>query len=211
MPETRICSTCAAGTEAAYQSSSAAPQPAAIARAAALLVRSAGWSYAKSEAPVSPYRNLSGNTAPGVTRIAWLRGLNKCNQFVGDALSAAGFAMPTVRMQDGSEHYALAETLPRQRRFFRPLAELSAVRPGDVFVRDYGGADGACGAHAEVVVARDGATGALTLAGAHRSGAGFSRFLFDPRRWHYDHELRGWSDGSDTLFFLRPLRLSPAD
>ncbi len=176
-----------------------------IAAAAERLVRERGWMYAKAAAPVSALASLSGNVRPGVTSISWLAGRNKCNQFAGDALTEAGFAMPTLVMPDGSRHYQAAEALPKEIRYFAPVCGFSQVRPGDLMVLDYGAAQGESGAHVEVVVALE-AGGGLLLAGAHQGGASLSHFAPDLFGWRWNPAACAWSRGRDTLHFLRPLR-----
>lgn len=143
---------------------------AAIQRAAADRAANDREGYAYDNAPTSPYRNLSGNRNPGVSRPSWLKNNNKCNQFVGDALTQAGMRMPTFRMADGTEHYVNAERLPNYRNHFDRITDPNDIRPGDVFVNDYPG-EGLSTAHTEVVSSFDPATGTLRSIGAHGDGA----------------------------------------
>lgn len=173
-----------------------------IAEAARNRVVSHGAEYAFGTAPTSPYPNLSGNTLPGQTRVAWLASQNKCNQFVGDVLTDAGMQMPTFLMADGSEHYANAEALPRFGRHFDRVTSKAALQPGDVIVIDHP-AIGESTAHAEIVVAT---TPELMTVGAHSGGASESDFGFPAER-RFVRSGRYWemSDG-DRIYVLRPKR-----
>lgn len=183
---------------------SAVPPGIAIASAAIERIRADGMGYAFASAPTSPLIGLSGNKLPGVSRPAWLMNRNKCNQFVGDALTQAGFAMPTVRMPDGSLHYALAETLPRQTNHFSRLGSASAASPGDLVVWDYA-KRGAGGGHVEIVVDAWPATGKLLLAGAHSQGA-YLRAVDRPvAGMSFDATLGGWRGSGRDIYLLRPL------
>jgi hypothetical protein len=178
---------------------------AAIARAAQRRARLMRADYAIDGAPTSPCRSLSGNRRPNATRLSWLRGLFKCNQFVGDALIEAGVAMPTFKMRDGGHHYAAAETLPRQTGYFDRLHQLIELRPGDVIVVDYP-SHGAGTAHAEIVTGIDDAGKKLKVAGAHADGC-YERewsWLFEGAI--YNHERRGWESGDNLIYLLRPKR-----
>jgi len=162
--------------------------------------------YAVDGAPTSPHPALSHNRRPDETRLEWLRGRNKCNQFVGDALAEAGWAMPTYRMPAGGQHYVTAEALPQQRRYFDRIAAAEQLRPGDVIVVDYPGR-GANTAHAEIVTGHDPRRGTLQAAGAHADGA-YQRDwsdLFDGTT--YDPRNQCWRryDGS-RIYLLRARR-----
>jgi hypothetical protein len=153
--------------------------------------------YAFGSAPTSPHPALSGNRQPGISPLSWLKNQNKCNQFVGDVLTAAGFSMPVYRMGDGSLHYKLAEDLPRESRYFRKITQWSEVIPGDVLVFDYP-ARGSGGAHVEIITALNKATGNLLSAGAHHNGA------YETLRYGLSTALiNGTRDGS-TIHILRP-------
>jgi hypothetical protein len=155
--------------------------------------------YGFSSAPVSPHPALTGNRQPEISRLNWLKNQNKCNQFVGDVLTAAGFSMPYYRMADGSLHFKLAEDLPRESRYFTRILRWSDILPGDVLVLDYP-ARGSGGAHVEIVTAVNKAAGALLSAGAHHNGA------YETLRYGLNTALsNGTKDGS-TLYFLRPNR-----
>ena len=108
---------------------------------------------------------LTGNTYPEHSRLGWLKNRNKCNQFVGDVLTLAGFAMPTFRMRDGSKHFMHAEALLDQPKFFKQVGR--DVAPGDLLVIDRPGR-GENSAHVEIVtragVAPDGALQLSTIA-----------------------------------------------
>ena len=114
------------------------PDGAATAQAALDRATAQGGNYAKSESPTSPLANLSGNDQPGVTQPRWLQNKNKCNQFVGDALTQAGVEAPTVSMGPGKGvHYQRAETWPNRNDLFDRVTDPNDIRPGDVIVRDY--------------------------------------------------------------------------
>ena len=180
------------------------PSQQSIAQAAIRLIARHGRLYAISEAPVSPHPGLTGNIRPGETPLTWLKGWSKCNLFVGDAITAAGFVMPTNRMPDGSLHYAVAESLPFRRDCFKRLANLAEVQPGDIMVIDYAGR-GQSGGHTEVIIGCGGDL-SFTVAGAHSDGAYLKVFRLDGSRC-YDARLEGWSNGRETLYFLRPVKV----
>ena len=131
---------------------------------------SKGISYAKANVPTSPFPELSGNRVPEQSPIRWLRGVNKCNQLVGDVLTLEGFAMPTYTMKDGSKHYRMAEDFPKQPTFFDRLKSLDSLQEGDVLVIDYPGR-GESTAHVEIVTGFDLRSGVLMLTGARKDGA----------------------------------------
>jgi hypothetical protein len=177
-----------------------------IGMAALSRARHLGASYARDQAPTSPHPGLSHNTRPGRTPLTWLRGWNKCNQFVGDALTEAGFRMPTYRMRDGSQHYMNAEALPDQARYFARVTSAAEIAVGDVIVHDYPGR-GANTAHTEVVTGRDAARGIVLTAGAHHDGAyerDWSSLLDDAS---YNAQQARWEkpDGS-CVYVLRARR-----
>jgi len=139
---------------------------AAITKAAGDRVASDGANYAYDKAPTSPLATLSGNRSPGVSRPSWLKNNNKCNQFVGDALTQAGVKAPTHKMPDGTLHYVKAEDWPKHTQLFDRITDPSQVRPGDVVVRDYPGT-GESTAHVEIVTG----TNPMSTTGAHSDGA----------------------------------------
>lgn len=160
--------------------------------------------YAFANAPTSPLANLSGNKTPGVSRPSWLKNNNKCNQFVGDALTQAGMKMPTFRMTDGTEHYVNAERLPTYTKHFDRITDPQQIRPGDVFVLDYPGR-GESTAHTEVITGYDKATGEMKTTGAHGDGA----YEMNRGKWlesmTYDAANKRWTDPSGNHFYiLRP-------
>lgn len=166
-----------------------------------------GPGYAWDAAPTSPYKNLSGNKVPGESRPSWLKNNNKCNQFVGDALTQAGLKMPTYKMTDGTEHYVNAERLPEYRGHFDRVTDPADIRPGDVFVLDYPGT-GESTAHTEVVTSFDPATGTLRSAGAHSDGA----YEKDQSQLLQGAQLNPgggyWESGGDKFYILRPKMLA---
>ncbi|MEW5852347.1 MAG: hypothetical protein AB2A00_26385 [Myxococcota bacterium] len=139
----------------------------AIVQAAADRVERQGEKYAYDSAPKSPHPNLSGNRGiPNRTELSWLKNNNKCNQFVGDTLTQAGVKAPTVKMADGTVHYAKAEDWPKHSQLFDRITDPSQIRPGDVLVKDYPGS-GESTAHTEVVTG----TNPMKVTGAHHDGA----------------------------------------
>jgi hypothetical protein len=176
-----------------------------IADTASRLIEERGAEYAKAAAPRTRNPQISGNVFPMQTRLGWLAGRWKCNQFVGDALYEAGYRMPTVRMPDGSVHYLNAEKLPHQRDFFDLITNRDEVLLGDVLVIDYLRGSGENGAHAEVIEATDPKTGSVRSLGAHEFGA--------EARERYgilgsSSSLGSfWQASSARIYVLRPKRL----
>lgn len=180
---------------------------AAIHRAAMDRVASDGPGYAFDSAPTSPYANLSGNRIPGESRPGWLKKNNKCNQFVGDALTQAGVSMPTFKMADGTEHYVNAERLPNYKNHFDRITDPNQIKPGDVFVVDYP-AVGESTAHTEVVTSFDPATGKLMSAGAHHDGA-YEKDQTSILRGATLNQAEGhWERGGNKIYILRPKKLA---
>jgi hypothetical protein len=179
-----------------------APAPyhgAAIAAAAADRVTSDGNGYGFSSAPASPLVGLSGNDQPGVSQPAWLKNNNKCNQFVGDALTQAGVRAPTVTMADGSLHYARAESWPGRSDLFNRVTSASDIRVGDVIVRDDTSSAGASTAHIEVVTG----VNPMKTTGAH------ARAAYETQSdWlagaTYNATNQSWTRGTDEISVLRP-------
>ena len=165
-----------------------------------------GYQYAKSNAPISPLAGLTGNRYPNFTRINWLKGLNKCNQFVGDVLTISGFEMPVFKMKDGSLHYKNAERLPAESSYFTKITDLRSLQPGDLIVVDWT-KPGEDGAHVEVVTNINYQSGDLFLTGASKDGAKernrnsyFSAIRFRP-------ELGGWQKANGSvIYILRPIK-----
>lgn len=148
------------------------PQPASPVPAAALdRAQRLGRDYAQASAPRSPFAELTGNHLPERTRLMWLQNRNKCNQFVGDVLTQAGFRMPTYRMPDGSAHFVNAEALPKFTAYFERVTSLTGARPGDLLVLDYLDSVGENSAHVEIISAIDVARQVMRTVGAHRQGA----------------------------------------
>lgn len=183
----------------------------AIAKVAISIAAGRGGEYARDAAPTSENGALSGNVRPGRTRLTWLAGRYKCNQFVGDALWRAGVRMPSYKLPGGGEHYVNAEALPHQRAYFDRLARVADLRVGDVIVIDFPGR-GQDGAHTEIVTHRD--TSTVRATGAHADGAyetevspllgeSWSSALSRARR---DGEAGCWRLGAHTIYLLRPRR-----
>ncbi|MFM1848580.1 MAG: hypothetical protein RL417_2054, partial [Pseudomonadota bacterium] len=127
-----------------------APGGAAIVSSAQAIARERGTEYSRASSPASPEPRLTGNRVPGETRLRWLQGHNKCNQFVGDTLFAAGFKMPLFEMGDGSHHYMHAAALPGQRDFFAPQRRIAEVESGDLLVIRHPGR-GENSGHVEII------------------------------------------------------------
>lgn len=178
----------------------------AIKTAALDRVATDGPGYAFDSAPTSPYKNLSGNRTPGVSRPSWLKDNNKCNQFVGDALTQAGMKMPTFRMQDGSEHYVNAERLPNYKNHFDRVTDANDIRPGDVFVNDYP-ATGESTAHTEVITSYDPTNGKLMTAGAHGDGAYEMDSSHLLNGATFNAEGGHWEKNGNKFYVLRPKML----
>jgi len=180
----------------------------AISKAAKARAEADPSGYAYSNAPTSPLKELSGNKKPGTTRPRWLQNNNKCNQFVGDALTQAGMEMPTFTMTDGSKHYVNAERLPNYKKHFDLITDPKKLKEGDVVVKDYP-ATGESTAHTEVVTKSDPANDTIKTTGAHGSGAYEKDWsdLLDGAK--YDPAKQGWktSDG-DMVYLLRPIKKS---
>jgi hypothetical protein len=175
----------------------------AIKKAADDIVKKDADGYAYDASPTSQLKNLSGNKKPGTSRPGWLKNNNKCNIFVGNALTQAGVKMPTFTMSNGTEHYKNAERLPFDTKHFDRVTNFKDVKPGDVFVYDYP-ERGESTAHTEVITSSDG-KGGLRSSGAHSDGA-YDRdasSLWDGAK--YDSEQRCWvkPDG-DKIYLLRP-------
>jgi hypothetical protein len=178
------------------------PDGAATAQAALDRATAQGANYAKSESPTSPLANLSGNAEPGVTQPGWLKDKNKCNQFVGDALTQAGVEAPTVSMGPGKGvHYQRAETWPNRTDLFDRVTDPNDIRPGDVVVRDYP-LTGEGGGHIEVVTG----VSPLRTTGAHQDGAYETENTWlDGANYHAN--TRSFTDtGGKDVYVLRPKR-----
>ena len=173
-----------------------------IAKAAADRAQGDSAGYAYENAPTSPFAQLSGNTTAGTTRPGWLANQNKCNQFVGDALTAAGVRMPTFPMSNGTEHYMNAEKLPFQFDYFDRIVSTEDIKTGDVIVVDYPGA-GESTAHTEIVTGVD----PLRTTGAHNDGAHEKDWsdLFDNTAPNAAERCWDSPDG-DKIYVLRPTR-----
>lgn len=178
----------------------------AIAKAATARAKADPEGYAYDNAPTSPLKDLSGNKKPGETRPRWLKNNNKCNQFVGDALTQAGMEMPTFTMKDGTKHYVNAERLPNYNKHFDLITDPKELKPGDVVVRDYP-RTGESTAHTEVVTGTDAKTGTIKTTGAHGDGAyekDWSDLLDDAT---FDPAKQGWKDsGGNMVYLLRPTK-----
>ena len=144
--------------------------PKSLKEAAIERIRLFGRQYAYDVAPRSPHPLLSGNRNPGVSRLNWLKQKNKCNQFVGDVLTDAGFKMPTYTMPNGSKHYVNAEALLKYPRELKVLSVRQAPRPGDILLIDYLDKKGENGAHVEIVIDVKNTSLQLHTAGSASSG-----------------------------------------
>jgi hypothetical protein len=95
------------------------------------------------------------------------KGSWKCNVFAGETFNRAGLAFPL----NEESHYATANALPSQSKFFQHVARLDDVRPGDLLSIQREGDSG----HVEIVtgVARDadGHVVSIASAGAHEDGS----------------------------------------
>ena len=188
-------------------------QSSQIASAAENLTARFGRYYAKDEAPLSPYPALTGNRIPGKTRLWWLKGLYKCNQFIGDVLTLAGFRMPIFRMADGSEHYVNAEALLQRSAEFSRLTCLQDLRPGDILLIDWR-EEGENGAHLEIIADINLTLQRLLTFGAHKSGASLSDYSWLFRGASSDAQRSCWINHSLTrgrydIYALRPLVQQP--
>ena len=175
-----------------------------IAKAATERAKADPSGYAYDNAPTSPLKTLSGNKKPGETRPRWLQNNNKCNQFVGDALTQAKMEMPTFTMTDGSKHYVNAERLPNYHNHFDRITDPKDLKPGDVVVRDYP-RTGESTAHTEVVTGTE--NGSIKTTGAHGDGAYEKDWsdLLDGAT--YDPAKQGWKDsGGNMVYLLRPIK-----
>lgn len=147
----------------------------AVRHAALALIRADGKGYAFDASPKSTeHSKLRGNVPGGTDRLGWLGNNNKCNVFVCESLTRAGFEVPLVLHPGNVAHYQIAEQLPSSSQYFDRLRDLGQVQVGDVIVHDYPGRGGST-AHTEVItwLERD-ASGAITrleTAGAHADGA----------------------------------------
>lgn len=182
-----------------------------ISTLARALIAQRARSYSLNEAPVSPTPGLTGNRQPEISSLAWLRGKNKCNQFVGDALSYAGFEMPTFRMPDGSLHYAHAESLPKFRQHFRSISALGSLQAGDVLVLDWSKRSAENGAHVEIITDLNIKTGDVLAASARKNGASekLYRGLLNNLSWNNQKQLwlkTNTASENPMLYFLRPIK-----
>jgi hypothetical protein len=141
---------------------------------------------------------------PGVSSAAYAgQGAWKCNVFAGEAFYRAGLPFPL----NGQDHYAGANNLPAQSRFFQPLARLDDVRPGDVLSISRKDDSG----HVEIVtgVRRDanGQVVSISSAGAHEMGAAEGTTTAGPLLAAAPLDGRGatLSVGTETYRLLRPL------
>lgn len=168
------------------------------------------YEYARSGVPTSPYQNLSGNNYPNFSKINWLRGLNKCNQFVGDVLTMSGYKMPTFRMSDGTEHYMHAEALPKQTQYFDIINNASSIKEGDLIVFDQKKRSGENGAHVEIITTIDINKGILELTGARRLGAKTREASQLLQGFKLSNNYSSFTSGKDTcdIYILRAKRLT---
>jgi hypothetical protein len=188
----------------------------AVRDAALALIRADGAGYAYDAYPkATEHPKLRGNVPNGTDRLGWLANNNKCNVFVCETLTRAGFEVPLVMHPGNVAHYDLAEKLPGSPQHFDRLRSLSDVQVGDVIVNDYPGRGGST-AHTEVITAidRDGNGDIVKLetAGAHYDGAytkdwtSLLRGLSHQRNGRFDTQP---DDGRPEhaqggVYFLRP-------
>lgn len=146
-----------------------------VKHAALALIRTDGAGFAYDASPKSTeHPKLRGNVPGGTDRLGWLKHNNKCNVFVCESLTRAGFEVPLVLHPGNVAHYQIAEQLPSSPQYFDRLRDLAQVQVGDVIVHDYPGRGGST-AHTEIItlLERD-ASGKITrleVAGAHADGA----------------------------------------
>lgn len=185
----------------------------AIAKVAISISAFRGEEYAVAAAPTCPNPSIAGNRSPGHTRLAWLAGRYKCNQFVGDALWRAAVSMPTYVMPGGYRHYVNAEALPAYRGHFDRVSRVKDLRVGDVLVIDLP-RPGQDGAHAEILTHLDRRTGLIRATGAHADGA--YETVVSPlfgKEWTtvlaeatHDGVNHRWSYEQTHIYLLRPKR-----
>jgi hypothetical protein len=122
----------------------------------------------------------------------------KCNVFVGEAFHKADLPFP----MNGENHYVAAGKLAAQSRFFRPVASIEDVRPGDVIAVHRKAESG----HVEIVTGvqrgTDGRITSISSAGAHLDGSRESNWtaalLVDASRTTVQL-------GDETYQILRPM------
>lgn len=185
---------------------------AAIRAAARWRLQTMAPDYAVDSAPTSPHPGLSHNRQPGITRLSWLRGQWKCNQFVGDVLAQARVAMPVHQMRGGGVHYMQAEALPHQRRHFTRLERLDQLKAGDLVVIDWA-AHGAGTAHTEIFSEVELQRGGIRSIGAHAAGVTEEQGWRPIGDWYdalrratADEHSRRWELDQYTIYLLRPIR-----
>ena len=142
-----------------------------VAKSALNLIEKGGSEYTIQASPTSVNPLISGNKQPGISKLTWLKGRNKCNIFIGETLTKAGWSMPMYKMADGSYHYVNAENLVKYSSNFHILQNKKDIRPGDIMVIDYKFAQSENGAHAEIVTECNPSKNILQTAGAHKDGA----------------------------------------
>lgn len=185
---------------------------AAISASARTRMQTMAPDYAVDSAPTSPHPRLSHNRQPGITRLGWLRGQWKCNQFVGDVLTQARVAMPVHQMRGGGVHYMQAEALPHQQRHFRRLERIDQLKAGDLVVIDWA-ARGAGTAHTEIFSEVKLQRGGIRSIGAHAEGVTEEQGWRPIGDWHdalqqatpEEHSHR-WTLDQYTIYLLRPIR-----
>ncbi len=172
-------------------------------------ILAAGTDYAYKNSPTSPLASLTGNIVPLSTHPKWLQNKNKCNQFIGDILTFAGFHMPTFKMKDGTEHYVNAERLLQEPNYFSFRQNMQDVKPGDIIVIDRP-QRGENGAHVEIVTEINLANGTLLTAGALKNGATESNRanLLKNGRWKNDARKSYLNMKNLKVYFLRPAAAS---
>jgi hypothetical protein len=181
--------------------------PIALEVSARSLAEKHGATYSHKSPGISFHPKITGNTEPGISRLAWLTGHNKCNHFIGDVLTLSGFEMPTYTMTDGSLHYKNAERLLLESSHFQHI-NVNNLQPGDLVVFDWNHRRGSNGAHVEMIGRVDRTNGTLNLIGARSGGAKerSSSELLGQLEIGGDVDFLGLTG---TAYLLRPVKRRP--
>lgn len=127
----------------------------------------------------------------------------KCNVFAGEAFYRAGLPFPL----NAQAHYATANSLPSDARFFQPLRTIDEVRPGDLLSIARKGDSG----HVEIVTGvergSNGQVVSISSAGAHELGAAEGDSTAAPLLAASSSNGRSasLSAGTETYRLLRPM------